>query len=324
MTTSNDLSITSGELASLLTGDLVGPDDVRLTGIQSLDNAGPSDLSFVRSSAYTKAAATSKAGALLIARDIDTSGITDKAIITVDDPDQALVGLLIALKTQRFGEPETGIHPSAVVHESAKLHETVTVGPNAVIERDVTIGAHTRIDAGAVISLGTTIGARCRVGANTVIGGEGFGYISNKQTGEHTRLPHVGTVVIEDDVEIGANTGIDRAKFGITRVGQGTKIDNLVQVGHNVNIGKNCILCGLVGVGGSAIIEDNVIVGGQTGIADNITVGKGAQLAARGGILGNVPPGAIYVGSPAKERGQAFREFAALSRLANQSRKKPK
>lgn len=322
MTNTDELSITSGDLAALLGGDLAGPVDTRLTGIESLENAGPGDLSFVRTSAYTNAAVKSKAGALLVANDLELPELESKAVIKVADPDQSLVGLLKALRKERFGEPETGIHPTAVVHESADLHESVTVGPGAVIEKDVTIGEKTRIDAGAVICLGTTIGARCRVGANTVIGGEGFGYISNKDTGAHTRLPHVGTVVIEDDVEIGANTGIDRAKFGVTRIGQGSKIDNLVQVGHNVTVGKNCVICGLVGVGGSAIIEDSVVIGGQTGIADNITVGKGAQLAARGGILGDVPPGAIYVGSPAKERGQAFREFAALTRLANQSRKK--
>ncbi|MFI4873147.1 MAG: LpxD N-terminal domain-containing protein [Phycisphaerales bacterium JB061] len=322
MTTSDNLSIAAGDLATMLGGELVGPADTTLTGIQALDAAGPSDLSFVRSSAHANAAKTSKAGAMLVARGIDLGDMPETAIIFVDNPDESLIGLLTTLRTQRFGEPETGIHPTAVIHESADLHETVTVGPNAVIESGVTIGEHTRIDAGAVISFGTTIGKRCRVGANTVIGGEGFGYISNKDTGKHTRLPHIGTVVIEDDVEIGASTGIDRAKFGVTRIGQGTKIDNLVQIGHNVNVGTNCIIVGLVGIGGSAVIEDSVVIGGQTGIADNITVGKGAQLAARGGILGNVPPGAIYVGSPAKERGQAFREFAALKRLADKSRKK--
>jgi UDP-3-O-[3-hydroxymyristoyl] glucosamine N-acyltransferase len=322
MTTTDGISISAGDLAAMLTGELVGPADTVLTGIQSLESAGPNDLSFVRSEAFTKSAKSSKAGAMLVAKGVDLSELSQTAIITVDNPDESLVGLLSTLRIQRFGEPDTGIHPSAVIHESAALHETVTVGPNAVIESGVEIGEHTRIDAGAVISFGTTIGKRCRVGANSVIGGEGFGYISNKETGKHTRLPHIGIVNIEDDVEIGAATGIDRAKFGVTRIGQGSKIDNLVQVGHNVNIGKDCILCGLVGVGGSAIIEDNVVVGGQTGIADNITVGKGANLAARGGILGDVPPGAIYVGSPAKERGQAFREFAALRRLANQSRKK--
>lgn len=322
-TADHQLSITSGELASVLAGDLVGPSDITLTGIESLASASPTDLSFIRSASYAKEAATSAAGAILVARGIEIPE-TDKALIFVDDPDQSLVGLLLSLRTQRLGAETTGVHPSAVIDPSATLDPTAIVGPNAVIERNVTIGANTRIDAGAVISAGCTIGNNCRVGANVVLGGEGFGYITDKSTGTHTHLPHVGIVAVEDNVEIGPGTCIDRAKFGTTRIGQGTKIDNLCQIGHNVNIGKDCLICGLVGIGGSAIIEDGVVIGGQTGLADNITVGKGAQLAARGGILSDIPAGGIYVGSPARERSQAFREFAALKRLADPKRKKPK
>ena len=316
------LSITTGELASMLGGDLVGPADVRLAGIEALSSAGPTDLSFVRSSAYAKDAAASNAGALLVARGIELPETT-KPVIFVDNPDQALVGLLKGLRAQRLGDEPSGIHSTAVIDPGASVHATATVGPNAVIERGVTIGAHTRIDAGAVVLVGCVIGERCRIGANVVIGGEGFGYITDKATGTHTHLPHVGIVVIEDDVEIGPGTCIDRAKFTATRIGQGTKIDNLCQIGHNVIVGKNCIICGLVGIGGSAVIEDNVVIGGQTGLADNITIGKGAQLAARGGIVSDIPAGGIYVGSPARERSQAFREFAALKRLADPKRKKP-
>ncbi len=319
--TSHQLSITTGELAELLAGKLVGPSDVRLTGIEALSNAGPADLSFVRASIYIKDAAASNAGALLVASGLEIPE-TDKPLIFVDDPDQALVGLLKALRTQRLGKEPSGVHPSAVIDPDATVHPSAIIGPNVVIERGVSVGADTRIDAGAVISLGCVVGERCRIGANVVIGGEGFGYITDKATGTHTHLPHVGIVVIEDDVEIGPGTCIDRAKFAATRVGQGTKIDNLCQIGHNVIIGKNCIICGLVGVGGSAVIEDNVVIGGQTGLADNITVGKGAQLAARGGIVSDIPAGGIYVGSPARERSQAFREFAALKRLAAPKNKK--
>ena len=320
--TNPNLSITSGDLASMLEGDLVGPAGVTLTGIEALSNAGPTDLSFVRSSAYAKDAVASSAGALLVARGIELPE-TNKPVIFVDNPDRALVGLLKALRTQRLGSEPSGVHPSAVIDLGASVHPTATIGPNVVIERGVTVGANTRIDAGAVVSLGCVIGERCRIGANVVIGGEGFGYITDKDTGTHTHLPHVGIVIIEDDVEIGPGTCIDRAKFAATRIGQGTKIDNLCQIGHNVVIGKNCIICGLVGVGGSAVIEDDVIIGGQTGLADNITVGKGAQLAARGGIVSDIPAGGIYVGSPARERSQAFREFAALKRLAAPKTKKP-
>ncbi len=316
------LSITSGQLAEMLAGDLAGPADVTLTGIESLTSAGPADLSFVRSSAYAKDALASNAGALLVARGVVLGDAPNKAVIFVDNPDQSLLGLLKALRAQRFGPNPSGIHPSAIIDPKANIDPSATVGPNAVIEAGAAVGPHTQIDAGAVISFGCVIGQRCRIGANVVIGGEGFGYITDKATGAHTRLPHGGIVVIESDVEIGAGTCIDRAKFGVTRIGQGSKIDNLCQIGHNVTIGKNCIVCGLVGIGGSAIIEDNVVIGGQTGIADNVTVGKGAQLAARGGILSDIPAGGIYVGSPARERSQAFREFAALKRLADPKRKK--
>ncbi len=324
MTQTNDqpLSIKSGLLAEMLTGDLVGPADVTLTGIESLSNACPADLSFVRNSAYAKDALESKAGALLVARGIELGDAPGKAVIFVDNPDQSLLSLLKALRTQRHGPEPAGTHPSAIIDPKASVDPSAIIAPNVVIEAGAQVGPNTRVDAGAVISFGCTIGKRCRIGANAVIGGEGFGYITDKATGAHTRLPHVGIVVVEDDVEIGAGTCIDRAKFGITRIGQGSKLDNLCQIGHNVTIGKNCIICGLVGIGGSAIIEDGVVIGGQTGIADNVTVGKGAQLAARGGILSDIPAGGIYVGSPARERSQAFREFAALKRLADPKRKK--
>lgn len=317
-----DLSITSGELAAMLGGALVGPPSITLTGIQPLGDAGPGDLSFVRTSAYAKDAPASRAGALLVARSVTLGEIPGKALIFVDDPDRSLVGLLRTLRAQYLGPEPSGIHPTAIIDPGARVDPSATLGPRVVIEAGVVVGAHTRIDAGTVVARGCAIGQRCRIGANAVIGGEGFGFITDRATGLHTRLPHVGIVVIEDDAEIGAGTCIDRAKFGITRIGRGTKIDNLCQIGHNVTIGADCILCGLVGVGGSAKIEDGVVIGGQTGIADNITIGKGAQLAARGGIVGDVPPGGIYVGSPARERSQAFREFAALKRLADPKRKK--
>jgi len=180
------ISISTGDLAAMLGGDLTGPTTITLTGIETLENAGLNDLSFVRSESFIKAANASKAGAMLVAKDIDLGDMPETAIIAVDNPDESLVGLLSTLRFQRFGKPDTGTHPSAIIHESSIIHETVTVGPNAVIEAGVTIGEHTRIDAGAVISFGTTIGARCRVGANSVIGGEGFGYITNKETGKHT------------------------------------------------------------------------------------------------------------------------------------------
>lgn len=316
------LSITSGELAAQLAGDLVGPPGVTLTGIESLSSAGPGDLGFVRTASYAKDAVASAAGALLVARGIELPP-TDKAVIYVDSPDTALIELLRALRAQRLGPEPSGTHPTAIMDPESRVDPSAIIGPRVVIERGASVGAGTRIDAGAVISAGCAVGSRCRIGANAVIGGEGFGYNTDKSTGAHTRLPHAGVVVIEDDVEIGAGTCIDRAKFGTTRIGQGTKIDNLCQIGHNVTIGKHCILCGLCGVGGSVIIEDNVVIGGQTGIADNVTIGKGAQLAARGGIVSDIPAGGIYVGSPARERSQAFREFAALKRLADPKRKKP-
>lgn len=314
-------SITSGRLAELVGGELSGPADAVLTGIESLATARATDLGFVRVSAYARDALSSGAGALLVARGIEL-GPTDKAVIVVENPDESLVGLLHSLRAQRLGPGPSGVHPRATIDPGARIDPSATIGPGVVIEAGVTVGAHTRIDANAVIAAGCVVGERCRIGAGVVIGGEGFGYITDKATGRHTRLPHAGIVVVEDDVEIGAGTCIDRAKFSATRIGKGTKIDNLCQIGHNVTIGQNCILCGLVGVGGSARIEDGVVIGGQTGIADNITIGKGAQLAARGGIVSDVPPGGIYVGSPARERSQAFREFAALKRLAERPRKK--
>jgi len=188
----------------------------------------------------------------------------------------------------------TGIHPSAVVDPTATLGAGVAVGPLAVIGADVQIGANSTIQAGAVIHERCLIGARCIIGANTVIGAEGFGYefVDNGLQ----RIPHLGIVRIDDDVDIGAATTIDRARFGETHIGGGSKIDNLVQIAHNVEIGRHCIIVSQVGIAGSCRIGDGAILAGQAGLVPHVTIGSGAKIAAATGVATDVPDGASWSG----------------------------
>jgi UDP-3-O-[3-hydroxymyristoyl] glucosamine N-acyltransferase len=205
-------------------------------------------------------------------------------------------------------ESVAGVHPTASVHPDTRIHSTAYVGPKAVIEAGVDIGEGSVIEAGAVICKGTVIGRNVRIGPNAVIGYEGFGFIPSKSG--PVKIRQVGRVIIDDEVEIGACACVDRGTLGATRIGRGTKIDNLVQVGHNARIGRSVILAGQVGIAGSAIIEDGVLMGGQAGVADHLIVGENAKIAAKSGVTGNVPKNAIVAGYPAVPRVQWLRFFA--------------
>jgi UDP-3-O-[3-hydroxymyristoyl] glucosamine N-acyltransferase len=217
------------------------------------------------------------------------------------------------------------------VHPTARLESGVTIDPGAVIGPRAEIGAGTVIAAGAVVGPNVHIGRDCAIGAGVSIihaligdrviihpgcriGQDGFGYLMG--AAGHVKIPQIGRVIIQDDVEIGANTTIDRGAMSDTVIGEGTKIDNLVQIAHNVLIGRHCVLASQTGISGSAVIGDNVMTGGQVGIADHVTIGAGAALGAKAGVMHDVPPGARWVGAPAKPVKQFFREVAALERLA--------
>lgn len=321
------LKITAAELAAMLSGavgaELIGDGSVALAGVGALDAAGPGDLSFVRSSLYAEAARVSKAGALLVSRSVEfgQGGPPACAVIVVDDADAALELILAGVRERRLGSDPTGVHPGAVVDASAVLGEGVFVGPGAVIEQGAVIGAGTKVLANTFVGAGCVVGARCELGPNATIGSDGFGYRVDEATGVRTRLPHAGVVRLGDDVHVGANSAIDRGKLADTVIGRGTKIDNLVQVGHNCMIGEDCVLCGLVGIAGSVTVGDRVVMAGQVGVADNLTIASDVILMAQAGVTRSVDAPGAYVGSPARPRAEFAGEVAAVRRLVRDRKK---
>jgi UDP-3-O-[3-hydroxymyristoyl] glucosamine N-acyltransferase len=310
--------------------------DRRITGIAALDRAAPSDLCFLDSAKFAAQASICQAGACLTtprAAHLLPSGM---GLLYAEAPYRAFVEVSRqlfpdALRPSSLFEAH-GVADGALVHPTARLEGGVTIDPGAVVGPRAEIGAGTVIGAGAVVGPNVHIGRDCAIGPNASIihaligdrviihpgcriGQDGFSYVMGTATG-HVKVPQVGRVILQDDVEIGANTTIDRGAMSDTVVGEGTKIDNLVQIAHNVTIGRHCILVSQTGISGSVVIEDGVLIAGQVGVADHITIGAGAVIAAQAGLIGDVSPGARVVGFPAKPIKQFFREVAVLERLA--------
>lgn len=283
--------------------------------IASLSAARAGDLSFLGNTKYKTQVAVSAATALLLPLDYAGEPQPDQVFIFVENPSAALARLCARIEQRLWPKPAPGIHPSAVVDAAAQIDPTAHIGPLCVIEAGARIGAGTVLQAsvfvgreanlgegcwimpGSVVAGACTLGNRVRLQPGVVVGSDGFGY--EFVQGRHEKVPQIGIVVVEDDVEIGANTTLDRARFSRTVVGQGTKIDNLVQIAHNVIIGRHCILCAQVGISGSTTLEDYVILGGQAGIAGHITLGKGSKVGGQSGLTFNLPPGTYVTGTPA-------------------------
>ncbi len=311
------------ELAKLLNGELVGQ-DVTIQGVAELESADRDQISYVEDKKFYSLVQKSSAGALLLPRTLPP----DRPAIVVDNIEPAIVKLL-GLFAYPFPKPSPGIHPSAVVEST--LPESVAVGANAYIGKNVSIvegtvifpnvsiadnveiGENCIIWYGVVIRERVVIGNRVIIHPNVTIGADGFGYYF--LAGRYEKIPHTGMVEIGNDVEIGANTCVDRAKIGRTVIGDGTKIDNLVQIAHNVKIGKNVILVGQVGLAGSVKIDDYAILGGKVGVADHITIGKQAKVAAYAGVSKNVPDGKIYIGIPAIEHTKFLERERSIKKL---------
>jgi UDP-3-O-[3-hydroxymyristoyl] glucosamine N-acyltransferase len=252
---------------------------------------------------------------LLLPLDYVGEPTTDQVFLFVKNPSAALAQVCARIEQALWPKPPAGVHPSAVVAPNAQVDPTTHIGPLCVVEegavigpgsvlqasvfvgREATIGADCFLMPGVILASACVLGQRVRLQPGVVVGSDGFGY--EFVNGRHQKVPQVGTVVIGDDVEIGANSTLDRARFSRTTIGEGTKIDNLVQVAHNVIVGKHCILCSQVGISGSTTLEDYVVLGGQVGVGGHITIGKGAKAGGQTGIAFDVEPGSYLNGTPA-------------------------
>jgi len=283
--------------------------------IAALKSARPGDLTFLGNPKYRADVAATRASLVLLPADYAGEPQADQVFFFVDKPSVALARLCARIEQSLWPRPPAGVHPSAVVAPTAHVAASATVGPLCVVEDGARVGAGTVLQGsvfvgpnaivgencwvqpGCVISGGCELKNRVRLQPGVVIGADGFGY--EFVNGRHEKVPQIGVVIVEDDVEIGANSTIDRARFSRTVVGEGTKIDNLVQIGHNVVIGKHCILCAQVGISGSTTLEDYVVLGGQAGIGGHITLGKGTKAGGQAGIASDTAPGSYLNGTPA-------------------------
>jgi UDP-3-O-[3-hydroxymyristoyl] glucosamine N-acyltransferase len=322
-------SLTAGGIAQQVGGVLVGDPMARVTGVAPLDRAGEHHVSFLAAARYAPLLETSQAGVVLVAPELAHVPGRVRARVVVPKPHEALLALLPLLFDPPT--PVRGVHPTAHVGHGAELGRDVTVGPLAVIGDGARLAdrawveAHVVVGAGVVVGAdshvyphvtlypGTQLGERVVVHAGARLGSDGFGYVF--QDGAHRKLPHVGRCVIEDDVEIGANTTIDRGSVDDTVIGAGTKIDNLVHVAHNVRIGRLCLVMAQVGIAGSARLEDGVILAGQVGLQGHATVGARARIGGQAGVFGDVPAGETWSGYPARPHREALRAQAALAKL---------
>lgn len=330
------IQYTTGMIAHALGGQLIGRADLAIGDVAGLEQAGPTSLSFIRSGKYAAMWTRSRAPAAIVTRGVDVPGHDPaaRALIVVENADLAMIKLLeIAAQALPLHAPTAGTHPAAIVDPSAKIAPSArigagsVVGPRSVIGEGVvvmprvTIGADVVIGAGTILHPGVVIYDRCRIGAqclfhgNVVIGADGFGFVPDPQGRGVIKVPHIGTVEIGNGVEIGSCSCVDRGKFGATRIGDGTKIDNLVQVGHNCDIGRSVLICGTTGIGGSVSIGDGVVIGGCTGVVDNVKIGAGARIGAKTGVLNNVPAGETWTGLPACPHRQQMRTWAAVRKL---------
>lgn len=314
------------QIAELVNGEIIGDPETLVSGLSEPSAAQEGDLVFAWSKSYAEQAFKSQGTAVVTSREFSAP---QKPHIIVAKPRLAMAVILEALFPPE--SMPSRISPTAVIGEKVELGEGVFVGdyavigdyssigdgtviyPHVYVGKRVQIGSQCRIHPHVTIYDGVIIGNRVTIHAGSVIGKDGFGFVWDGE--RHRRIPQVGTVVIEDDVEIGANVCIDRATFGETRIGKGTKIDNLVQIAHNCNLGAHCVLAGQVGLAGSVKVGNGVVIGGQAGIADHVQIGDEVALLAKSGLMNNAPPKTQWAGYPARTRIQWLRIEAALNQL---------
>lgn len=322
------MELTAGEIARLAGGEVVGDADTRITGVNGIREAGPGDLTFVRDARYLPSLRETRASAVLIAKRQPDCAL---AQIIVPAPDLAFAQVLQHLQEIQTHHPAPGVHPAAAVDPGASIGEGVAIDAFVRVAEGASIGARTVLYAGVYIGRNAVIGpdcvlypnvavredcavgARCILHVNCSIGSDGFGFAP--MGGQWMKIPQIGRVVLEDDVEVGSNTAIDRATFGETRVSAGVKIDNLVQIGHNVRIGPHTAIAGMAGISGSAEIGAHVRVGANSGIAGHLQIGDGATIGGRAGVTKSIAPGRVVSGFPAIDHEDQRRVLVSLPRL---------
>lgn len=318
---------TLGRLAEICSAELIGAADVEITGIAAVKSAQSGHLTFIGENKFIRELSNCKASAVIIHKKIDDCQIPQ---LVVENVDAAMIAVLEKF-VPPLPAPTPGIHPSAVIEDGAQIAPTASIGPLVFIDKGVKIGDSTVIGPGCKIGYETIIGSNCNFaagvvvyhqcrignncvfGANTTIGSIGFGY--SFIDGQHRHIPHVGGVIIEDFVDVGVSCCVDRAKFGNTIIGAGTKMDNLIQIGHNVIIEKCCLIVSQVGIAGSSKLGNGVVLAGQVGVRNHVEIGDGTKIGAQAGVVADIGPGLECVGSPAIDAKEKIKQIIATQKL---------
>lgn len=325
------MKFTAEELAKMLSGNLEGCKDEIITGINGLAEAKKGDVSFLTNMKYIGEALKTQASVILLPKDMDSSQFKGKNLIKVDNPQYAYGQVLHIIEQERHSLIDVKIHPCASVSENAKIGKNAYIGQNSVIEAGAEIGDNVKIFPNVYIGFNvkigndcifypnvviredTTIGDRTILQPGVVIGGDGFGFAT--VNGKTRKVPQIGRVALGSDVEIGSNSTVDRAAIGVTVIGSGTKIDNLVQIAHNVHTGENCIMVAQSGIAGSTKLGNNVTIGGQSGLVGHLTIGNNVMIASQSGISGNIKDGEKIGGNPQSELSQSIKIRATMRKL---------
>ena len=320
------------EISQLLKGTLIGDTSHQISGPEHLEKAETNHISFIGSKKYVRFWETSKACVAIINEDLHFEPGENRALIKVKNADLAMAKLL-ELFQPNLSEFEFAIHPSAVVDSSAVIGKDCKIGANCYVGKNVVLGDgvvlfpnvtildDTKIGNGTIIWSGTVIRERCEIGnfcifhINVSIGADGFGYCASEDGRGLVKISHIGNVVIGNHVEIGANSCVDRGKFSSTQIGDGCKIDNLVQIGHNCVMGRFCIMAGHSGLAGSVTLGDGVIIGGSASISDHVTIHSGAIVAGGSGVMNDVPAGKTVLGYPAQDSREMLKQWIAIRKL---------
>ncbi|MFH1679525.1 MAG: UDP-3-O-(3-hydroxymyristoyl)glucosamine N-acyltransferase [Candidatus Eisenbacteria bacterium] len=323
------------EIASRVGGEIVGDPEVEIRGVAGIREACQGDITFFANPRYEAHLRSTDASAIILSRNGVEAG-AGKTLLIHQNPYMAFLRVIELFAPRDYEKPR-GVHPTAVIGRDVELGTSITIGPHVIVEDDARIGDRTRVLPNSYIGFRAKVGHDCLIYPNVtiredsevgdrvivhsgaVIGSDGFGFTKNGPM--HMKIPQIGRVVVEDDVEIGANTTIDRATVGTTRIGRGTKIDNLVQIAHNAVVGKNTIIVAQVGISGSTEVGDNVTLAGQAGIVGHIRIGDNVKVGAQAGVTKSIPPDTSVSGYPAREHSLSRKIYASITRLPDLVRK---